>query len=210
MLVIAYYSNPGYKFMVDRLHGLCSQWGLPFLSYSREWLETTEFYRSNRKILDVPKGNGYWIWKPYIIKHSLETAENVIYLDSSVIPYGKSSIMDVLGRTTLVGALATSYSQKDWTKRSCFRNMGCDEPKYWNSVQVWAGVVTARREGTWLIDEWLVNCTVEDTVSDAPSSDNFESFVDHRHDQSILTNLLIKYKQAIPCSSEFVDVVQYS
>lgn len=209
MLVIAYYSNPGYKFMVDRLERLCDAWNFPFMPYSRTWLEQTEFYASHRNVLDVAKGNGYWAWKPYIIKHALQKVDQVLYLDSSVVPDSKMSIVDFISRSSMVSALGTQYIQKDWTKRICFRNMGCDSPRYWNSVQVWAGVIAANREGLSIIDEWLMHCTVLETISDSPCADNFDGFMDHRHDQSILTNLLVKHYQNIPYSNEFKDVVQY-
>lgn len=210
MIVIAYYSNPGYKFMVDRLHSLCDEWKLPFMPYSRDWLEDTDFYDRNKRLLNVGKGNGYWIWKPYIIGHALEKAEEVLYLDSSVVPDSREAILDFIGRSTDLSALGTHYLQRVWTKRACFKNMGCDDPKYWNSIQAWAGVVLARRSGKSIVDEWLMHCTVEETVSDSVCYNNFPDFMDHRHDQSILTNLLIKYKQNIPFSEQFKDVVQYS
>ena len=43
-----------------------------------------------------------------------------------------------------------------------------------------------------------------------PSTDNLEGYKDHRHDQSILTNLLIKHKQSTFESSDFYDIVDYS
>ena len=38
--------------------------------YTREWLETQDFYKNGksvRYILDQPRGNGYWLWKIFLI-----------------------------------------------------------------------------------------------------------------------------------------------
>src|SRR5262245_10922235 len=35
-----------------------------------------EFAAKNRHILSQPRGNGYWLWKPYFIARTLESLEH--------------------------------------------------------------------------------------------------------------------------------------
>ena len=44
-----------------------------------------DFYAKNKFILDQPRGAGYWLWKPLIIKDALSTVgdgDYVFYVDS--------------------------------------------------------------------------------------------------------------------------------
>jgi len=209
MLVISFSSNPGYLNMVNRLKRICEEWNIPFKPYDRSWLESTEFYPRNKDILDIPKGNGLWAWKPYIIMDALQYDDDVIYLDSSVVPSGKESFDKIMKSTCFLSASETSYPHKLWTKRSCFVGMDCDEVTYWNLNQVWAGVVTARYDGMGIVSDWLELCTIRNIISDDPSDNNFLGFMEHRHDQSILTNLLEKYSQPLFEGGLFKDAVDY-
>lgn len=209
MLVITYYSNNGYKFMADRLQNIIAGWEIPFRAYNREWLEESNFYGYHKKLLDQPKGNGFWAWKPYIILDALNKSDVVIYMDSSVVPESKNAIDELIKTTKDVGAIETGFFNRVWTKRDCFKNMNCDEEKYWNSYQIWAGVVVAKRSGRQIVDEWFCHCSGYFTISDEPSEDNFKGFREHRHDQSILTNVLIKHNQPFLHSLKFKDLVQY-
>ena len=57
-------------------------------SYNSEWLMTTDFYLENKIILDKTRGNGYWLWKPFIILETLKKMDDndvLLYLDSGDI-----------------------------------------------------------------------------------------------------------------------------
>ena len=54
------------------------------ISYSPEDIDR-DFFQKNEKILKCPRGNGYWLWKPYFIKKSLElldAGDFLFYCDS--------------------------------------------------------------------------------------------------------------------------------
>ena len=47
-----------------------------------------EFYQKNKHILDLPAGDGLWLWKPYFILKTMDIAPEgslIIYADSPVI-----------------------------------------------------------------------------------------------------------------------------
>jgi hypothetical protein len=209
MLVIAYSSNQGYLNMVNRLRRICSEWEIPFKAYDRLWLEGTDFYKSNQEILNTPKGNGLWAWKPYIIMDALHSDDEIIYLDSSVIPEDKECLLNLMRSTVDISSLPTTFVNRGWTKRLCFEKMDCDFSRWWNAPQVWAGVVSAKISGANILSEWLNFCTQKDVISDDPCEGNFDGFIEHRHDQSILTNLLIKFDQPLFEGGLFQDMVDY-
>ncbi|MFA5035681.1 MAG: hypothetical protein WC479_00700 [Candidatus Izemoplasmatales bacterium] len=197
MLIIAYSDNQGYLNMVRRLENMCKSDNLPFKAYDRGWLVNHPEFTEHPEIFSTHKGGGYWTWKPLIILDALKLSEEVLYLDSSVVYPNREAILRIFTETKLLSAVKTSFINKDWTKRSCFRDMDCDTEEYWDTTQVWAGVVCAKRQGIGLIEEWREYCLNYRTVSDTTSKDNFPTFKAHRHDQSILTNILTKHKQ--PC-----------
>jgi hypothetical protein len=86
---------------------------------------------------------------------------------------------------------------REWTKRECFVLMRCDESRYWDHPQVQAtySVWQKSPHAEALLDEWLRWCTTPGVLSDdivLPQVRNFPDFIDHRHDQSVLTNLVIQ------------------
>ncbi|MFA5152766.1 MAG: hypothetical protein WC554_09420 [Clostridia bacterium] len=177
--------------------------------YTRAWLETTEFYRKNQYILLQTRGSGYFCWKPFII---LETFKNlkegdiVLYMDAGI------SIIDTLqplfdlaqtlpndGKVIFkVPEVGTTHKAKKWTKRDCFVLTGCDEEKYWDApmtngaVSLWV----KNEKNIEFLNEWQKYLRDIRIISDEPNmcgKPNFVDFVDHRHDQSVLTILVTKY-----------------
>ena len=45
--------------------------------FNRKQLESTKFYKDNKKILDQDKGAGWWLWKPYYILEVLKKSKFV-------------------------------------------------------------------------------------------------------------------------------------
>jgi len=171
-------------------------------SYTREWLETTDFYKENRHILDQPRGNGYWLWKPYIILDAMskmEYGDAIFYIDCGDVfgkNFNKVIQKEFQNRDYLVRF--SSNKQEKYTKADCFVYMDCFNFTYLNAPQVEAGVIGFKKTDTNInfINEWLSYAKDERILTDIPNQSeakNADSFIDHRHDQSILNNLLVKY-----------------
>lgn len=171
-------------------------------------LKRTQFYYDNIELLSQQRGAGYWLWKPFIISQILNQIEEdsiIFYLDSgdTFLPGVKNKIEELSKDRDII--ISTSFfSQKDYTKRDCFHFMNCDSEEYWNAHQVEAGIVAFKNTqlSKKFVNEWLEFCKNKFIVSDLSNisgKPNFPSFIDHRHDQSILTNLCVKYN--IPMSN---------
>lgn len=171
--------------------------------YGREWLTETEFYRENRNILDQNRGAGFCLWKPFIVLETLKTMKNgdvLFYLDSAdtfrdeVINYLKIYFSNENNEIILTDG---AYINMDWTKRDCFILMECDESKFHNTIQLEAGMLAIKKTDKMVdfVEEWLGYCKNPNIITDIKNihGENFSSFKDHRHDQSVLTNLAIRH-----------------
>ena len=161
-----------------------------------------EFKNEYKDILKEHRGFGYWCWKPYIILNELKKLgkdEILCYIDSTDLP--ENNFFNFLIKHFEENdylLVNRGYNNGVWTKRDCFFFMGCDEEKYYSSVQLEAGLVCFKNneKNIKLIEEWLSFCKDRRVVTDDPNVcglPNLKNFIDHRHDQSILTNLAIKY-----------------
>ena len=175
-------------------------------SWDRKRLKQTEFYEQNKGILDMERGGGYWLWKPFIILdslHRMEDGDVVMYMDSGMTLVRKPTpLIKICLENGGFFCLKGAYIQGAWTKRDCFVYMNCDQKKYWEAEQCGGGLLVLQKSKTTVafVQEWLRYCCEKELITNMPNScglPNLEIFREHRHDQSILTNLLVKYQ--IPC-----------
>ena len=171
----------------------------PF-SYNRDWIEKTDFYKKNKKILDHSSG-GLWAWKPYIILDAIkkiEDGEILIYCDrKDMFSPGIFSYLESIFSEDDFCMLLMGYSlNKEYTKRDTFILMNCDENDYWNSRQLEAGFSVWKKTSSSIsvLEEYLEYCLNYKIISDDCSelSEELPEFKEHRYDQSILTNLAIR------------------
>jgi hypothetical protein len=160
-----------------------------------------DFVKENQKILSMRRGFGYWLWKPYIIIEELKKLqpdEILLYLDSGDKP--EKLLFDIINNHMLQNDnlfVNRGYKNGDWTKKDCFTLMNCDDEKYYNSVQLEAGIICLKNTDSNmdLLDDWFFYCKNEQILTDSPNKfneKNLDGFMDHRHDQSVLTNVVLK------------------
>jgi len=156
----------------------------------------------NLKVFRSKRGAGYWAWHAIVIRSTLDKMmENdaVVFCDAG-LKFIKEidSVLPLLNDTHLLLFSAGGFQNKQYTKKDTFILMGCDEPKYWDGQQVMGGFHVWKKcpESYQLLDEYEKYCLDYQIVSDAPSmlGNNFPEFKDHRHPQSILSILAVKYQ----------------
>ncbi len=176
-------------------------------SWDRGMLERTDFYAQHRALLDRPKGGGLWLWKPFLIERELQRlapGDFLVYSDCGY-PWRplviRQSLEPLLRWCAEVngGLLPGVYvprhgPNRRWTKRECFIAMHCDSERYWQLPQIQATFSVWQRgplaEG--FAAEWLHWCVQPAALSDErimPQVSEHDDFIDHRYDQSVLTNL---------------------
>lgn len=195
---LACYSDSKYtalqKRLVDANHGDFDN----IYTYTREWLVETDFYKEHKWLLDQERGGGYWAWKPYVILDALKSmneGDMLLYMDSGDLYF--AGIRDFVIRELQNHHIILTDSgniNKDYTKQDTFIAMDCDGDEFKNAHQVEAGVIAVKNtaKARRILNEWLSWCIMPEVVMDEPNDyPNAESFVAHRHDQSILSNLAV-------------------
>lgn len=190
-------------------------------SYTRSWLETTDFYQENKEILNDKVGAGWWIWKPYVILETMKNAQEgdlIVYCDCGDMfsPGLKSYIQSSIGEEDLCLLLVGNSKNKEFTKRDCFVLMDCDEEDYWNSAQLEAGFMVWKvsEKSKEIVSEWLRYCKDPRIINNDPSvlKEELPEFKEHRNDQSIITNLAVReglsvggpeYRNFVECDYDY-------
>ncbi len=161
-----------------------------------------DFYYANKRILDKKRGNGLWLWKPYIIKRTMDLVNEgdvVFYCDSgacfirSAVP-----ILKILKKQD-IWVSVLPLLDKQFTKRMTFEILNCDEEKYKNTPQI-SGTFFAARKSAYsmeFVNQWLNYCCNYEAISPDISSSEYDYFISHREDQSILS-LLVKKHGIVP------------
>lgn len=163
-----------------------------------------EFKNKNSHIFSKERGYSYWLWKPYLIHKTLQTMNDgdlLVYSDSgSVYQNSVQPLIDkiLIDKHGVLSFELKGLIEKDYTKKDTFVLMSLDEPKYTD---------TSQREATYiwlikndftekLIEEYLNFAQNENIITDLPNitGKNYDSFKDHRHDQSIWSLLCKKYE----------------
>lgn len=175
-----------------------------------------DFLEKQKHVLSQDRGAGYWSWKPLVIKMALdEIQENdiLMYSDSG-ISFIKEidevlDIMDSTNEKLLLFELEDIHPNKRWTKRDTFHYMELDREPFLSQNQLLASYLLMRKNKFVcdFISEWLNYSKDYRIITDSPNEcglENYPEFVDHRHDQSILSLLGRKYNITnIPDISQF-------
>jgi len=152
------------------------------------------------------RGYGFWFWKPYLIRKTLLENDSVIYTDTDYSLVDGDAIKAMLAGKD-VALFNYPFQNRIWTKRDCFFYMDCDGEKYWNTQHLEAGISfwNKTNNSLALLKEWIFYTHDRRIISDDPNvsgMQNLPEFKDHRHDQSILTNLKERHGiQTLPIGS---------
>lgn len=147
------------------------------------------------------RGNGYWRWKPRLILMAMEASKPgtfVLYMDSG--DYHHIEFFNWLHeyeKTNDQLFVTRGYLHREWTKGDCFAGMGCTNLMNQTDLQLEAGLIGLRNtaDNIELVKEWQKWMESNEILNDAPSVfPNHPDFKEHRHDQSILTNLVLQRK----------------
>ena len=160
------------------------------------------------------RGAGFWVWKPYVILQTLKQMKDgdyLIYSDGgSVYVNNIYSLIDTMKReNSSVLVFSLSLIEKIYTKRDAFILLNADEPKYTDTNQRIGGYIVLKKndESISFVEEWLSACCDFRMITDSRNrmgKDNYPEFIDHRHDQSLLS--LISKKHGI---KEYRDPSQW-
>jgi hypothetical protein len=150
-------------------------------------------------ILSIQKGNGYWIWKPYLLKKTMELLADddiLFYCDAGCLinKLGKERFYYYIGRLygSKTGCLSFElpYKEVEYTKQEVFDYFKCDD-KIRTSKQLVGGVLLFRKcpHSISLINSFYTTLYDNPLLFIDKRDFNIQDkqFIDHRHDQSVFS-----------------------
>jgi hypothetical protein len=169
------------------------------------WLLGYKVFWKNLRLFRSRRGAGYWAWHATVIRSAfnlLQEGDIVIFCDAGLRFINKVDFVKNLMKENHVIFFSTgNFTNRQYTKRDTFIIMHCDEMKYWDASQIMGGFHIWKKCSLsyQLLDEYEKLCLNYQAVSDAPNKygKNFPEFVDHRHPQSIMSLLAVKYSYKI-------------
>ena len=174
--------------------------------YNENFLKNDEYFWNQHKnfIENNKRGYGYWIWKPYIIKKTMEKLKDgdyLLYLDNGCEISNKNlesfnNLFNIAENDLIVAT--TTHNEKNWCKVDLLLELDMISDKYLhNSPQHQAGeilfyICDKTRN---LVNKWYDLCCNYHFLDDTPSNvPEFDCFQEHRHDQAIFSLLTKKYE----------------
>lgn len=177
-----------------------------------------KFRDRHRETLMLPRGAGYWLWKPYIMLRALREAvaqgDMLFYCDSGcrfiapIAPLIEHCLRDT-EKPVLLFTLTANHTNGRWTKRDCFLALDVEDPEIVAAPQIVSTFILCRNVPFTvdLIAQWLTLAENPQLLTDAPNAcgvPNYPDFIEHRHDQSLLSLLGYKHRiQTLPDISQW-------
>ena len=182
-----------------------------FAYTEKDLIEDNEFWNKHADFINNNKiGYGYWLWKPYLIFKTLEKMEDgdiLLYADSGceLNINGKdkmNNFIELVKRKKIIGTTGGS-SDYNYTKMDLIKFLNMEdniELLKISHIQATVLMLIKTRDIINLLHEWYqIGSNNYHLIYDEPSIEkNFESFIEHRHDQSILSLLVKKYNTILP------------
>lgn len=167
------------------------------IEYSPDDIDS-HFKEENKHIFCYERGDGLWIWKPYfILKTLLELNDEdyLVYIDSGAYYCNdvRHLINTMVSENKDILAFQIPLLEIQWTKRETFDYLGIND---FSRNQFLGGYMVLKKTHFTisLISEWLE--LMKQPICSSPvdtSKNKFETFIEHREDQSIFSLLCHKY-----------------
>ena len=165
------------------------------------WGKHQHFIQSNAE-----RGYGYWLWKPYVTKKTLDKMNDndiLVYADAGCFMNkdGKARLLeyfDILNANETIGNISfqMDHLEELFTKMDIFDYYDANNPSITKTGQIVGGIFVLRKcqHTTELIDKWYDGCSqyhfIDDSVGRLP---NIPSYIVARNDQSIFSVVRKKY-----------------
>jgi hypothetical protein len=178
-------------------------------TYNQVDLMKSELWEKHSNFITTSKkGYGYYIWKPYFVKHTLGRMNDndiLVWVDAgcTIHPAGKHRFLQYMDmvRRSMFGIIAfelndTHLVEKTWTKMDTVEHFKMYHPRILETKQIMATVFMIRKceQSMKLVDEWYQSTDHLFLYNDDPSKvPNDPSFKEHRSDQSVFSLLVKKY-----------------
>lgn len=186
---------------------LKSQWFSTVDAYDSTALQRLlpEFYTEHQDFLvQNSRGYGYWLWRPYLLLKRISMMkpnEVLLFLDAgcelNVTPSSQKRFYEYVDHAKREGMclMRTPYKLTNWCKQDVLTQFKITKESDIRTVEPGVIFMIKNNENIELLQKWIEWCTkdnyhnLDDSPSIIPNSDNF---IEHRHDQALLTALMIE------------------
>ena len=212
------YDDGTHTYYIEQLLNSVKEFGKDFeiIVFKKEEIDEN-FKNENKEILEMSRGGGYWLWKPYIVNEILKKineGDYLFYMDSMYYFtedftflyqdfFNKKDDLIFLENDFLIWENKPNESpnhMKNLCKMDVIKKYNMHQKILSeNANEYWAGCFILKKTSrtVFLIKEWLKMCCNKHDLTDEQSNiQNLYEFHDHRHDQSLLSILL--HKNDIP------------
>lgn len=182
--------------------------------------EKEEFWEKNGKFIENNKrGYGYWVWKSYLIKEQLKCMSEgdiLFYADvgCEVDNSKRNNFMELKeyfmqdNSVPILARKQIGYKEEHYCKMDTFVALDCCDASIMKTPQYQSGILGIKncQKARDFVEKWYYYSCLDNyhLVDDTPSKlDNAKKFIEHRHDQSILS---ILYKKTFPAVTPSIEV----
>jgi hypothetical protein len=153
-------------------------------------------------ISENKRGYGYWIWKSYIIKKTMETMTNgdiLLYLDCGCeIGLRSKKFLPVYFNYVIEDKIigTTTFIEKEWCKMDLLMHFDMQDSDLIHTPQHQAGALMfyVCSQTRFVVDLWYNTGNNYHLIDDSESIEkNLDCFKEHRHDQAIFSLITKKY-----------------
>ena len=188
-----------YQKEAERLMESAKPFGFETIIYNNEFIYNLPYYDEHKDVLT--KTSFGFCHKSICLYETLKKVDDedfVFFVDSNHIvrEFPQKFLEMAFENGVFVrDHIWVKYLNKHWGRRDTFVNMGLDEEKYWNSLQMQANIVGyCKGEFSMKFAKEWVDCSLDYKIMFGENKyPNFEGFREHRHDQLIFSLLVAKY-----------------
>jgi hypothetical protein len=214
MIHLITYGDNKYKESKKRIYNQAKSlgWFDTITLYSPEDLDE-DFKEKFKDILELPRGGGYWIWKPYIIKKHMDMISDndiLIYIDAGcyINPAGVKRFNEYIEMLNnreegCISFQMSQHKEKAWTTKEIFEhfNINNDSDDILKTGQIMATIKMFKKNANAIniVSAWL-NALYRNPLvfTDHYNKNNqCDGFIDNRHDQSVCSIICKLYKTIV-------------
>jgi hypothetical protein len=206
MLLFATYSDHKFAKTKNRICKEAKDFGFDkILSFSPADL-SADFIDKTAPYIHRPRGGGYWLWKAYVFKHVFDLMNEgdiLVYLDAGceINPKGKDRLQEYIrfmdANKGVFSFDLTGLKEYIWTNQATFDYFGIKQDNdHYNSDQKMATLIMFRKNvftSNFVNEFYNIAITRPHLFSDDFNYSNHGEYMEHRHDQSILSILQKKH-----------------
>ena len=161
------------------------------IEYTPEMI--SDFISKHKDIFNIEKGAGLWLWKPYIALKTLEDigdGDYMFYADAGSFYIDKvQKLINVMERDKIdIMLFELPLLARQFTKKETFVLMDYHNYEH-NQILATCFLMKKTAKSLKFTEEWLNYCSDLRILSPdhfCPEIKEFEDYIDHREDQSVL------------------------